>query len=104
MTLPDGEKSEVALDPMRPVFFAATEQAGPYLVEKGDKVEHFAVNLASMKESSITPAATLNLGRAEIKATAARAIQDMELWRWIIMAALLVLIVEWWIYSRRAWM
>jgi Ca-activated chloride channel family protein len=103
VTLPDGSTEGVQLDPMRPVYFGATEIAGPYLVTQGDTSEQYAVSLLDRNESAITPADALSLGRAEVKAERGRVRQNRELWRWFVIAALAVLVAEWSVYSRRAW-
>lgn len=103
VTLPDGSAESVQLDPLRPVFFGATETAGPYVVTQGDTSEQYAVNLLDRNESAITPAEVLTIGRAEVKAERGRVKQNRELWRFFVIAALVVLMVEWSVYSRRAW-
>jgi hypothetical protein len=104
VTLPDGQERRVNLDPARPVYFAETLQAGPYHVDYGEYSEVFAVNLLDRVESAIAPADALQVGRAQVLAERGTIKQTRELWPWFVMAALAVLAVEWWIYSRRAWM
>lgn len=104
---PSGETERVILNPSRPVYFGATERVGPYDVTYGTgdgaRTEQYAVNLLSMTESSISPAAKLELGRTEAEAVQGDVSQNKELWRWFLFACLGVLMVEWWIYTRRAW-
>ena len=104
VTPPDRVAVTVTLDPARPVFFADTTAAGPYRVVYGEYSEVFAVNLLDRVESAITPADSLSLGRGEIMAERGQIKQTQELWSWFALAALAVLAVEWWVYSRRAWM
>ncbi|MBI4559616.1 MAG: VWA domain-containing protein [Candidatus Hydrogenedentes bacterium] len=110
VTLPDGTKQSVALSPLRPTFFGATERAGVYTVtrsakEPGAAGESFAyaVNLADRNESSVTPASNLTLGRGEVQGQRGTIKQNRELWRWLVLIAVLILTLEWWVYSRRAW-
>lgn len=100
---PVGPEQSVALDPMRPVYFGATEKAGVYTIACGADVEQYAVNLLDKNESSVAPAETLAIGKAEIQGEKGQIQQNHELWRWFLVAALLVLVLEWWIFSRRAW-
>jgi hypothetical protein len=100
---PDGEEVEVELDPLRPVYYAATTDAGIYEVQREGGSQYFAVNLLDSNESSITPVETLRFGRREVVAEAGLVRQTRELWRWFVGVALAVLLGEWWIYSRRAW-
>ena len=83
--------------------FGATEKAGVYTVARGASAEDYAVNLLDKNESSIAPAETLTIGRAEIQGEKGQIEQDREMWRWFLVAARAVLVVEWWIFSRRAW-
>jgi Ca-activated chloride channel homolog len=109
--LPDGSSQELSLDPTRPVLFGNTEQTGPYqvihaAVNEGDEplIEYHAVNLLDQNESAIAPAKELRLGRGTAQALEGNIQFNREFWRALLAAALVVLLVEWWIYSRRAWM
>lgn len=104
VTLPDGHRETVELAPLRPVYFGGTNKAGVYVVQRGEEREQFAVNLLDANESSVTPTDTINFGRGEIVAERDGVKQTRELWRWFILAAVAVLAVEWWLYSRRAWL
>ncbi len=102
--LPDGTHEAVRLDPTRPVYFANTSKAGVYRVQTGAKSETYAVNLLDPRETAITPAESISIGRSQVAAEPARLLQNRELWHWFALAALGVLTLEWWIYSRRAWL
>ncbi|HYV35726.1 MAG TPA: hypothetical protein VE988_08485, partial [Gemmataceae bacterium] len=86
----------------RPEFiFAGTEQLGVYKVERDDGVvRHFAVNLLDPNESNIEPRTDIKIGGDEVVAGQERR-QPRELWKWIALAALILLLVEWYIYNRR---
>jgi hypothetical protein len=101
---PAGGRSAVDLDPTRPVYFGGTTRAGVYDVIAGDAIERYAFNLLNRNESAIRPAETLNLGRTEVVAQKGTVQMNRELWRWLALAGLAVLALEWWIYSRRAWL
>lgn len=101
--LPDGSEHTVELDPLRPVYFGTTDQAGIYTVERGGRVQRYAVNLMDRNESTIAPAESLKLGRGEVRGESGSIKQTRELWRWFVLGALAILGMEWWIYSRRAW-
>jgi len=104
ITKPDGTTETIGLDPLRPIFYGATEQTGSYVAVWGGKRGHFAVNLLDREESSILPAEKLSVGRAEVRAERSVVKQIREFWRWLILAALAFLTLEWWVYSRRAWL
>ncbi|MBX7255598.1 MAG: VWA domain-containing protein [Candidatus Hydrogenedentes bacterium] len=104
ITLPDASKEQVALDPMRPVYFSNTNQIGIYTVAYGERKERFAVNLLDKVESSIGPSDKLAIGQGEFEAERGRIRQNRELWRYLLAGALCVIALEWWLFSRRAWM
>jgi len=104
ITRPDGSREKVELDPLRPVFYGNTDTAGPYEVKLGEETRLFAVNLLDKNETAIAPAPSLNLGRAAVEAVEGPVRFNREFWWWLAAAALAVLCLEWWIYSRRAWL
>lgn len=104
ITLPDASQEQVALDPMRPVYFSNTGQIGVYTVAYGDRKERFAVNLLDKTESSIGPSGKLAIGQGEFEAERGRIRQNRELWRYLLAGALCAIALEWWLFSRRAWM
>ena len=103
MTRPDGTRETVTLDPLRPTFYSATEETGLYTVEYGDETERFAVNLLDATESAVKPSEALAIGGGDFEAERGRVRQTRELWRWLLAAAIALLALEWWVFSRRAW-
>ncbi len=103
VTRPDGELETVALDPLRRTYFSGTERTGLYTVNYGDEKEEYAVNLLDRTESAVTPADALSIGGGDFEAERGRVRQTRELWRWLVAGAIAVLALEWWVYSRRAW-
>lgn len=104
VSLPDGRSEPIELVPTRPNYFADTARAGVYTVACGASRQEYALNLLDPVESAIAPAESLSVGRSEVPARARVAQQNRELWHWFALAALAVLGLEWWIYSRRAWL
>lgn len=104
VTLPNNRKAEVNLDPMRPVYFGNTTQVGIYAVTRGTETERHAVNLLDSRETAVTPSDSLTIGRSEVTGQRGKIQQNRELWPWLVAAALAVLSLEWWLYSRRAWL
>jgi len=105
ITLPDGsvERFPAASETLT---FTQTGQVGVYGVELLEGLDiqleaAFAVNLFSDGESSILPSEAIALGGAQIRETGA--VDDLgqrELWPWLAVAALAVLLTEWWVYHR----
>jgi hypothetical protein len=104
VTLPDGTVREVPLE-SDPVF-GDTGQPGLYTVEvtrQGGVVEtaRFAVNLFAQAESDIAPRASLTLGQTEITPGGEEELGQQEFWPWLALAALAILMIEWYAYHRR---
>jgi hypothetical protein len=100
---PDGTRVSVRADSSGVARYAATHNVGVYQAEPGmEGRDRFAVNLESALESDISPrrsfpiggGGTIELGEMIRTATP-------EIWRWFIGAALIILLVEWYIYNRR---
>lgn len=88
-------------------IFADTDPLGVYLVEElrdGQVVatHRYAVNLFAPGESKITAQRDLNIAQTSgAQSTVAREREGrQEFWRWLALAALIVLVVEWLVYQR----
>ena len=103
VTRPDNATERIDLDPVRPTSYGRTDRAGTYAIALGEKTERYTVNLLSPIESAISPAIGLSLGREEVKAVHGTIEQNRELWNWFLLAGVVLLCIEWWIYCRRAW-
>jgi Ca-activated chloride channel homolog len=104
VTLPDATLTRVDTR-----GFAQTNQAGVYRFKlpgaaPGDAQlgGAFAVNFINPAESDITPSRDIQLG-AQTGAAPTPAVQgnaQQEFWHWLAVAALLVLVAEWWVFQR----
>ncbi|MFV9505335.1 MAG: vWA domain-containing protein [Oscillochloridaceae bacterium umkhey_bin13] len=88
-------------------IFAETNALGVYTIEelRGNEVigrQRYAVNLFAPAESRITPQRDLAILQVSgAQSTLARERDGrQEIWRWIALAALLVLMIEWLVYQR----
>ena len=99
---PDGKTHTVPIDPASPeLVFGDTLKQGVYRVRAGTNRVTFCVNLLDPAESNIRPKEDLPLGRyGSISATTLKQ-ANLELWRWLALAGLGVLLVEWWWYHKR---
>lgn len=104
---PDGSRGDVAITPGQVLYFAGTERAGTYLLkEKGGASAgafRFAVNLVSTKESDVAPAPSLETPRVSVAGIKGLEPMNREIWKWLVLAGLAFLILEWFIYCRRSW-
>jgi len=77
---------------------------GIYDVRSGEKtVRRFAVNLFDPAESAIRPpsAPAIKIGEFEITGESGSEQARWEIWKYLVLAALVVLLLEWYIYIRR---
>jgi Ca-activated chloride channel family protein len=98
---PDGQLFDVPVSG-DPTFFASTQQAGLYeITTPGWEGERIAVNLLSRKESDLLPRSEIQLGTQALAASTGSLETNKELWKTFAILALLVFLVEWWVYHRR---
>ena len=88
----------------RPEFlFTNTNQLGIYTVERDDgTLRSFAVNLLDPNESNIEPRPSIQIGNERLTA-GQQSTPPREMWKWFALAALLLLLLEWYIYNRRVY-
>jgi Ca-activated chloride channel family protein len=87
--------------------FGQTDTLGFYEVKwpaaagAAEKRSLFAVNLLSDTESNITPQSLQAGPDRQVDETTSVARVNREIWRWLAVAALAILLLEWWAYHRR---
>jgi Ca-activated chloride channel homolog len=97
ITMPGGDSLDLNLRDGA-TLFADTMRAGLYEVKDG---QSFAVSLLNESESNTAPRDSIQTRQGEVgKATESFA-SEREVWRWLLLAALVVLGLEWWVYHRR---
>jgi hypothetical protein len=86
----------------RPDFiYADTDRIGVYRVERDDQATRwFTVNLLDSGESNLQPKDEIAIGAERVTAGEERP-QPRDLWKWILAAAVLLLLIEWQVYNRR---
>ena len=99
---PDGSAKRLTLDPnARELIFGETFSQGIYRLKAGTNEVTFCVNLLDPAESNILPREELPLGKyAKVTATTMKR-ASLEVWRWLALAGLAVLLFEWWYYHKR---
>jgi len=102
VTKPDGTKKSLVIEPgARELVFGETFQQGIYHLKAGTNEVTFCVNLTDAAESNIMPRDELPFGKyGKVAATTLKR-ANLELWRWIALAGLVVLLFEWWYYHKR---
>ena len=83
------------------VRLPAAERAGLYRMDfAGREPKYFAVNLNDEQESRIEPLKTLTMSGREIQAqTKPLSRANLPLWPYLVMAALGLCLLEWWVYT-----
>ena len=93
--MPNGQR--VAVDQRN---FAQTDQLGIYTAQYKGTNSSFAVNFSNPAESKIAPHPDLQVGGATPSAQIMPQYSQREIWPWLAAGALVLLLVEWWIYQR----
>lgn len=106
VTKPDGDQREFDVDSGL-LIYADTDLTGVYRVEVFDGSEtlqdaQFAVNLFDAVESDIAPRSEITLGQTVITEVSDEEERGQrEFWRWLALIAVVILMLEWFIYHRR---
>ncbi|TWT95062.1 vWA domain-containing protein [Neorhodopirellula pilleata] len=93
------------------VEIVQTQTPGNYQLVRGDEVKNpipsqdvvdrFAINLFDLSESQLATKQDVELGYETIAAVDAGMETRREYWRILLVIVLIVLVVEWWLYTRR---
>jgi hypothetical protein len=103
---PKGDKLTAIRGKAGSFHFSQTDELGPYEVREGDKtIERFTVNLFDPLESNIRPAKekSIQIGNVSVQGDSGYEPIRQETWKWLLVLALVVLLVEWYIYNRRVY-
>ncbi len=101
---PDGQTTELVRGDESRHTFTKTEVPGIYQVfAKGIEkpVESFCVNLFSSRESDLAVADSIKMGFESVQASGTTIQARKETWRWILLFALALLVIEWIVFNRR---
>jgi len=97
---PSGEKTTIERGGRADFTFSGTDELGVYRVAAKDDERRFAVNLFDPEESHIEPRMSIRIGQEEVRAGVNRS-QPLELWRYIVLLGLVLVVVEWYLYNLR---
>jgi hypothetical protein len=105
VVLPDGRQVTVPRGTRNEFVVTDTAQTGIYEVREGAELRgRFAVNLFDSEESNIAPRTQVKLGDVEVTGRSEWAPGRRDAWKWLAAAALVVLLIEWYIYNRRVYL
>ena len=85
-----------------PILFDGADKVGLYTASSDKWKQSFAVSLLDKSESDIAPRDALKIGEQKAIVAENNARANKELWGYIIVAALALLGLEWWIFHRGA--
>ncbi|MHC4712903.1 MAG: vWA domain-containing protein [Planctomycetota bacterium] len=100
---PAGRKTELASGAEGTVAFGDTAKSGVYTVEAGGVSRRYVANLTNERESDTTPGAGITVGTTQVAGVVRASRKNREVWRGLLIFALIVLLVEWYIYNRRVY-
>lgn len=103
---PTGQSLRIGRSPQGVFFYGNTEIKGIYDVreENDDEIsQQFTVNLFDQYESNIVPAEVISTDYEKIEGVSAWVPARREGWKYLLLAALLILLIEWYIYNRRVY-
>jgi hypothetical protein len=101
--LPSGEERAAHLRADEPTPFADTSEIGLYTVtSKEGEPLLYACNLASPSETDTTPRRQFTAGMTEIQGISEIQPRNREIWWSLAVCALLLFLLEWLVYTRRA--
>jgi len=113
---PDGETRTFDPPAEGSLVFHETDQLGVYDATAGSRLTaRFAVNLFDLEESDVRlrteldettgvrTVDSLSIGFVDVEAASTSSPVRKELWKWLLLAALAVLVLEWYIYNRRVY-
>lgn len=102
---PRGEQFTVPKEAQNQYVFTRTDDLGVYEVREGsgDKVtQKLAVNLFDPRESNLLPD-DVKIEDNKVDAQAGKAVSRKEMWRWLLLGAIALLVFEWYVYNRRVY-
>ncbi len=98
---PDRKRQTVSEQTTDSVFsYKNTDRVGVYEATWPGGQRPFAVNLLDADESNIQPRDAVKIGEQRLAAGPSRR-QTYDMWKWIALAALTLLVLEWAVYHRR---
>jgi hypothetical protein len=98
---PSGKREPAFVDDRGTATLGATTELGVYKLVSGDReLASFPVSLLSARESKLVPAEEVDFGDYKV-ALSKLEDQGRDLWKWLALAAVAFLFLEWFVYNRR---
>lgn len=103
--MPSGSQMTVEKGRQNSYLVTDVEEFGIYTAtdpETDSMVQRFAVSLCDSQESRLEVPAKVDLGYEEVTGNAGTQLGRMEYWKWVLLAGVAILLIEWNLYRRRA--
>jgi hypothetical protein len=104
---PTGRSATLRREQQSVFTYTETDELGVYEVFEGparDATRRFTVNLFDSQESDIAPRANIYPGNTIVAGQSGWESARIELWKYLLLGALGVLLLEWYIYNRRVYL
>lgn len=104
---PDNQRHIISREGQSVFPFSRTDILGVYQVLEGTAktpAQQFAVNLFDERESDLQPREKIELGHEEVTGQIGLEPARKELWKWLLLAGIGVLVFEWYVYNRRVYL
>lgn len=106
VTSPSGRRTVVPRESENAFVFVESEQPGIYAVQEGSQanvVRRFAVNLFDQQESNLRPRA-IAMEHETLEGATAWQPARIDLWKWILIGGVGLLLFEWWVFNKRVYL
>ncbi len=107
VTSPIGNETTLDREAQNSFVYSETDHVGVYETKEGrgrEIAQRFAVNMFSSRESDLRPEPNIVLGYELVDGQSASEPARKELWKWLLIIALSVLVFEWYVYNRRVYL
>jgi hypothetical protein len=107
VTNPNKKIERVASSRENLFVYSDTGELGVYDVSEGSSQtvdQQFAVNILDERESDLRIAEKLEIGFETVPAQPSSHVARQEYWKWILIAGLILLCIEWYIYNKRIYL
>ncbi len=104
---PNKRRAEVSRKGQNTFNYNDTDLLGLYNVFEGKAKkpsQQFAVNLFDSRESNLAPTPTIKFPYDEVEGQVGLEPARSEAWKWLLIAGLVVLVFEWYVYNRRVYL
>jgi hypothetical protein len=102
---PSGNEEAAVVEKSGAAVHSCAQEIGVYELRlAGERIAEFPVSLLDRRESDLTPSPEIDVGDFTIAADTRLEGSASPGWRWLALAAFVVLVLEWYVYNRRVYL